>query len=621
MPLHPISSPLDLHRFARSQVPEPNAPVGATHASSWSPEIHQAIVETLNEVGPKGQPLLHRLTAAATRLHAVTTHEPGGAAEWAAMNSVRAAVGQALNILPPHFDASAKLRELRTQLQQRSMELIPGCMTAPIPDHLHFVWIGGLGEIQHEYIKTWRDLNPGHDLTIWYDPQATLSLELSRLINPRRDRGAPAPDAEAVRRIIETQNRAHEFITQRLGGPRPQSFDDAALAFMDSHLHLTPRQLAGMQERRTQNLKSYDEAVERLRTSGTGAVRLERIDALFRTAADGAAPARDLHASYLRELGQRGNLAAASDIVRILALHETGGVYLDADLLPTWQAEFDHRFKQLCNDLRDEGVLRPTTLDALQANDAASLIYVQCEMVLDELGGRFPQRLQRQADGSYTSYAAKLPAVAQTRLREFVRQWANEQKQRGCDALGAFFTSLPPMKTAPGLVRHDGFRGSVSNAVLAAQAGAGGLLDILAVMNRNYNLLRFLDEAEGEPGALRPHMFDFGRYMLNCELAVLLPDEGNTCSMFEGYRSEFASGQWTSTSIVSGPMATTVPSLGLFHNAKIDDTLRSLALACANHFTEEGALSSWFVRQRSETPSSSSSSAATRPSQAEAAAV
>lgn len=48
-------------------------------------------------------------------------------------------------------------------------------------------------------------------------------------------------------------------------------------------------------------------------------------------------PARGkkLRAIYNKELNDRGNLAAASDLVRFIALHEYGGIYIDMDLLPT----------------------------------------------------------------------------------------------------------------------------------------------------------------------------------------------------------------------------------------------------------------------------------------------
>lgn len=44
---------------------------------------------------------------------------------------------------------------------------------------------------------------------------------------------------------------------------------------------------------------------------------------------------RPLFEIYERELSLRGNLAAASDITRLQAVHFESGTYLDADLLPS----------------------------------------------------------------------------------------------------------------------------------------------------------------------------------------------------------------------------------------------------------------------------------------------
>ena len=42
----------------------------------------------------------------------------------------------------------------------------------------------------------------------------------------------------------------------------------------------------------------------------------------------------DFSSIYKKEINERGNLAAASDIIRLIALHEVNGLYIDMDLLP-----------------------------------------------------------------------------------------------------------------------------------------------------------------------------------------------------------------------------------------------------------------------------------------------
>ncbi|MGQ4003727.1 TcdA/TcdB pore-forming domain-containing protein [Francisellaceae bacterium CB52] len=59
----------------------------------------------------------------------------------------------------------------------------------------------------------------------------------------------------------------------------------------------------------------------------------------------------DFSSIYKKEINERGNLAAASDIIRLIALHQKNGLYIDMDLLPQIKKEsFDSIFKIICRE-------------------------------------------------------------------------------------------------------------------------------------------------------------------------------------------------------------------------------------------------------------------------------
>ena len=50
-----------------------------------------------------------------------------------------------------------------------------------IPKRIHYVWVGGpLPDAQRAYIDTWRDTNPGYELTLWNESNIDFSIDLVR---------------------------------------------------------------------------------------------------------------------------------------------------------------------------------------------------------------------------------------------------------------------------------------------------------------------------------------------------------------------------------------------------------------------------------------------------------
>ncbi|MCX2542784.1 TcdA/TcdB pore-forming domain-containing protein [Pseudomonas sp. COW5] len=198
----------------------------------------------------------------------------------------------------------------------------------PTPKIMHFVWVGGseVGNIQRDYMNIWRAVLGPEDyrFNLWYDSDALLAFEMNRV-------------------ILESA-RAHAMES---GGDQVSK----------------PSQLAQMIEDRARVLKLQmwdyinqpnwggrrDEARIRLMVSAYGkdravleAFRKKCLDTHLAMAGKNLS-LRDvrhefaghfLQDVYEREVGMRGNFAAASDVVRLQAGFLEGGRYSDMDYLP-----------------------------------------------------------------------------------------------------------------------------------------------------------------------------------------------------------------------------------------------------------------------------------------------
>ncbi|MCG8470923.1 MAG: C80 family cysteine peptidase, partial [Desulfobacterales bacterium] len=213
----------------------------------------------------------------------------------------------------------------------QAISMRQGAMLEEIPNRIHMVWIGKLGPNQEAYLNQWARINAGHnEIHLWYDPDAVLSIVLSRALPKYVDaqlEREKVPESERrgerIGRILDLQNRAYAEIVRRMS--RGATFDSAAAAFMISALGKTRSELETI---RLKSQISYTESIKRVRAANPNAViQLRNLSEVF-------AEEDSNREYYYQELGLRGNPASASDISRVEIVRKVGGVYVDMDLLP-----------------------------------------------------------------------------------------------------------------------------------------------------------------------------------------------------------------------------------------------------------------------------------------------
>ncbi len=180
-------------------------------------------------------------------------------------------------------------------------------LKTPLPDVLHFVWIGDLRALNREYINLWQSVNNGSRINLWHDEECSFSHCFHKLLAQYAKADAPH---NLHQRLIELQNEAFHYIYPRLD--KRHSFNALAVQFL-RHL----------------NIKAADlQPAPGVLTGLSDSVMLQSIPALF------SGRFAHLKKYYYYEIILRGNFACASDIARLLVLYHYGGIYIDTDTLP-----------------------------------------------------------------------------------------------------------------------------------------------------------------------------------------------------------------------------------------------------------------------------------------------
>ncbi|WP_422413167.1 TcdA/TcdB catalytic glycosyltransferase domain-containing protein, partial [Endozoicomonas sp. ALB122] len=204
-----------------------------------------------------------------------------------------------------------------------------------VPEKLNFIWIGRLNEGVKDHLRVWSKMVPSWSLRLWYDPQAFLAPVLTREIYK-----AVADEKIAESFLVHEQARV-EFLTRlrhlqdlaystiKKGLAQGKTFDDMAKIFLVNHLGMDQEELTQIQRQSLQEFTDLANELTGLRgNTGSGGFMLADINQLWHSGDE-----TSMKALYVRELGLRGILAAASDLVRVVLL-KGGGVYLDVDTLP-----------------------------------------------------------------------------------------------------------------------------------------------------------------------------------------------------------------------------------------------------------------------------------------------
>jgi hypothetical protein len=180
-----------------------------------------------------------------------------------------------------------------------------------------FVWIGCLGYRQLEYYEVWQRVCSGKT-SIYYDSRYLLAGEIK-------------PTFE---QLFGGHFDSQQWITQqnhclkRFLESGESNFDDFFIRYVRRY---EPGLALGLEVQLASIKKRYQFIAQH-----TKLVDIAALSGVFNM------NARSFEQYYQYELILRHNLAAASDIVRLLILYHQGGMYVDFDTLPC----FEHCFKR-----------------------------------------------------------------------------------------------------------------------------------------------------------------------------------------------------------------------------------------------------------------------------------
>ncbi len=178
----------------------------------------------------------------------------------------------------------------------------------PLPDTLHFVWIGDLHALNVDYINIWQQVNKDKTINLWIDADCIFCHSFHKLLAQHAKVIAPQ---KANQKIITLQNEAFHYIYPRLD--EKHTFNVLAMQFLESLNIAAPQ---------------FSQPVPAMLAELTDRITLQNISHVF------SGKFAELKKYYYYEIIIRGNFACASDIARLLILYHYGGIYIDVDTLP-----------------------------------------------------------------------------------------------------------------------------------------------------------------------------------------------------------------------------------------------------------------------------------------------
>lgn len=319
--------------------------------------------------------------------------------------------------------------------------------TSAVPKNLHFAWLGGgLGAIQCDYLNIWKQVLADHGYTfnLWYDSDALLAHQTNKLIVEAAKADALGQFAgqdltpteladhyEARAIVLKQQMYAHINAAVANGG----TADDARIDLLVRAYGQDADALEALRERNRGSMQEMAKAGFNLRDLDTREVPLQLQDI------------------YEREMRLRGNLAAASDVVRLEALYTESGSYADVDNLPPLVEKMGGVDVQAMGTSERLGVL---------------------QLLLNENPGWMPGR--KSSEGHLMSIPEEhLPA-----LRTFAKS---------SPALSQVFQAPTDLQARPFMLRAVSEGQKINNAFLMAHAGSATLQTVIQRIRFNYQLI------------------------------------------------------------------------------------------------------------------------------------
>ncbi|MGF6190995.1 TcdA/TcdB catalytic glycosyltransferase domain-containing protein [Serratia sp. 2723] len=198
---------------------------------------------------------------------------------------------------------------------------------------IHFIWIGKMSKTQLKHVELWAKHNNDYRIMLWIDPKTLLAGELLKA-----KKNTLRSDRTGKQEALRIQRECWCFSQEKHG------VNDEIIA---EYLIKTPSKttLNSLHKKREKAyrdfiyLKSSHNNIEIMDINNLTSKVKNRIE----------------YDIYKLEIFYRTNLAAASDVIRLLILLEFGGIYIDIDTLPKINISFPNTERYLTNNDRLEG--------------------------------------------------------------------------------------------------------------------------------------------------------------------------------------------------------------------------------------------------------------------------
>lgn len=354
-----------------------------------------------------------------------------------------------------------------------------------VSDLLHFIWIGNVKLITIEYIMLWKKTNADKIINLWCDSHISLCGFLHNVIEEYVISLNVRNKSQVEKEI---KNNAFYFMYPRL--KEGLFFDDLVVEFLSN-------------ENIPFSLPDLHTSTPWIEAENYG-IAIRDIREIFQLKFE------SYMKYYYYEIILRGNLASASDIVRLLVIYFYGGVYIDVDTLPYTDNVF-HRLNALLKKeslvehdfiylYKTECILKKLSIMDFESND--SLLQNKTNTYLDK---EILHKIEEAIELDILDFS----------LEEIF-------------ALGRL--NVHKNLLAIGAVKR--FKGIIFNNVIVSHANSKTVRIILRVMKKRY---RFLERNNC--------IFDF--YQNNGDLCYL--------TRILTWRTELITGDYCVTPVLTGP--------------------------------------------------------------------
>jgi hypothetical protein len=203
----------------------------------------------------------------------------------------------------------------RQSLRQASLEF-------DVPKKINLIWVGGPPpDPVLKAARIWAHSQPGAQVNVWVDRNNLLGSDFRGYtagLRKRRSDDVNAQNDTAVDERIKTWKDDRYY---------RKGLDEKIIGLNDT-VFRTVR-------------NGHLDAIEKFAKSANGQFNIRDVSELWQHQGKPLGPdaltaqdRQDLQKAYQREVGERLNFGAASDIVRLVVLHDEPGQYRDVDVLP-----------------------------------------------------------------------------------------------------------------------------------------------------------------------------------------------------------------------------------------------------------------------------------------------